>query len=114
MSYKYGDDEDYNFVKDLNKNRKISKKVMIYGAIALAGIGIDYYFSNKIGIETLSKPIANMNANELVHTVAFSLASLSAVGGGAIYAISNLVGYDFKKSLKNRRNKKDNNIEKKL
>jgi len=81
MSYKYGDDEEYKFVKELNKNRKISKKFTLYGAAVLGVMGLDYYFSNKVGIETLSKPLINMNANELVHTAIFGASSIATIGG---------------------------------
>jgi len=48
-------------------------------------------FSNKYGVESLSKSITSMDFNELMHTTIFGVSTLATVDGGAVYAISHII-----------------------
>lgn len=110
MLGKYLNKRDEKLIEEIKRDRKFSKKALLWGVYGLSLMAIDL-FSNKYGVESLSKSITSMNFNELMHTVIFGASTLATFGGGAIYTAS----YIMEPEIKDIKTKdKTNNLENSL
>ena len=102
--------EEREYQKSIIKERKSSKKALIYGTIGLGIAVTDYYISNKLGVESLYKTFKEMNFHEIVANSLLGCSFISAFGGGVIYGMT----YLFEEDLNKDKNDKIKNLEEDL
>lgn len=85
----YRDEEKVEYIREIKKDRKTAKNVLAWGLYGLTLMGIDY-FSGALN-DIFNTPVSAMDLNQLAHFGIFTLSSIGAAGGGAIYGITYLM-----------------------
>ncbi len=88
-------------IDGIRRERKFSKKALIYGGVGMGIVVLDTYLSKNVGVESFYKEFKELNPYEIVTNALFGISSMSTLIGGTIYGISHMFEEDKVNEKKN-------------